>query len=57
MALTGVERIRPLMEATLKPEEWRKSAMIYTRGGRYQPAGEAQDAEHPEWQTKRFNKP
>jgi tetrathionate reductase subunit A len=57
MALTGVERIRPLMEATLKPEEWRKAAMIFTRGGRYQGAGEAQDAEHPEWQTNRFNKP
>ena len=57
MALTGVERIRPLMEATLKPEEWRKAAMIYTRGGRYQGAGEAQDAENPEWQTNRFNKP
>src|SRR5690606_32110222 len=57
MALTGVERIRPLMEATLKPEEWRKAAMIYTRGGRYQGAGEAQDAENAEWQANRFDKP
>jgi tetrathionate reductase subunit A len=57
MALSGVERIRPLMEATLKPEEWRKAAMIYTRGGRYQGAGEAQDAENAEWQANRFNKP
>lgn len=57
MALSGVERIRPLMEATLKPEEWRKAAMIYTRGGRYQGAGETQDAENAEWQANRFNKP
>lgn len=57
MALTGVERIRPLMESTLKPEEWRKVAMVYTRGGRYQSADEAQDAENAEWQTHRFNKP
>lgn len=57
MALTGVERIRPLMESTLKPAEWRKAAMIYTRGGRYQGADEAQDADHPEWQANRFDKP
>ena len=57
MSLTGVDRIRGLMESTLKPEEWRKVATVYTRGGRYQAAGEAQDAANPEWQSKRFNKP
>ena len=57
MSLTGVDRIRGLMESTLKPEEWRKVATVYTRGGRYQAAGEAQDATNPEWQTKRFTKP
>ena len=57
MALSGVDRLRPALEATLKPEEWRKVAFLLTRGGRYQPVGEAQDAEHPEWQTHRFVKP
>ncbi len=57
MSLTGVDRIRPLMESTLKADEWRKVATVYTRGGRYQPAGEAQDAANPEWQTHRFSKP
>ncbi|THF63351.1 molybdopterin dinucleotide binding domain-containing protein [Pseudothauera rhizosphaerae] len=57
MALTGVARIRPALEAVLKPEEWRKVALLYTRGGRYQPANQAQDANNPEWQAQRFAKP
>jgi len=35
MALTGVERMRPAMEEILKPEEWRKVAYVYNRGGRF----------------------
>jgi len=35
MALTGVDRIRPAMEEILKPEEWRKVAYVYNRGGRF----------------------
>jgi tetrathionate reductase subunit A len=54
LALSGVERLRPTLEATLKPDEWRKVAFLYTRGGRYQPAREAQDEANPEWQTNRF---
>lgn len=54
LALTGVERLRPLLEATLKEDEWRKVAFLYTRGGRYQPANEAQDEANPEWQANRF---
>lgn len=54
LALSGVERLRPLLEATLKPDEWRKVAFLYTRGGRYQPASEAQDGANAEWQTNRF---
>lgn len=57
LALSGVDRLRPLLEATLAPEEWRKVAFLYTRGGRYQPAKEAQDAANPEWQSNRFKKP
>ena len=54
LALSGVERLRPTLEATLKPDEWRKVAFLYTRGGRYQPAREAQDEANPDWQTNRF---
>lgn len=34
--LSGVERLRPALAATLKPEEWRKVAFVLARGGRYQ---------------------
>jgi tetrathionate reductase subunit A len=34
--LSGVARIRPLLEQTLKPEEWRKVAFVLARGGRSQ---------------------
>ena len=51
---SGVSRIRERLEKTLSPEEWRKVAFLYTRGGRYQPYGQAQDPEHPEWMTWRF---
>lgn len=54
LALSGVGRLRPLLEATLKEDEWRKVALLYTRGGRYQPAKEAQDEANAEWQTNRF---
>lgn len=54
IALSGVERIRPQLEAVLKSEEWRKVALLYTRGGRYQPATQAQDAKQPDWQANRF---
>lgn len=57
LGLSGVDRLRPLLEATLKPEEWRKVAFLYTRGGRYQPHTEAQDETNPAWQTHRFTKP
>lgn len=57
LALSGVDRLRPLLEATLTAEEWRKVAFLYTRGGRYQPARDAQDEDHPEWQANRFKNP
>ncbi|MDE1544917.1 molybdopterin-dependent oxidoreductase [Dechloromonas agitata] len=47
--LSGVERIRPLLEKTLKPEEVAKVAFLLTRGGRYQPGKDAYDEENPEW--------
>jgi len=57
MKLTGVDRIRERLAGTLKADEWRRVACLYTRGGRFQPANQAQDAEHPEWMSARFKKP
>ena len=54
--LSGVERLRPLLERTLKPEEVRKVAFILARGGRYQPAKETYAEDNPEWMTNRFEK-
>ena len=51
---SGVSRIRERLENTLSPDEWRKVAFLYTRGGRYQAHAQAQDAEHPEWMSWRF---
>jgi len=47
--LSGVERIRPLLEKTVKPEEVAKVAFLYSRGGRYQPGKDAFDEDNPEW--------
>ncbi|MFL9826903.1 molybdopterin dinucleotide binding domain-containing protein [Rhodoplanes sp. SY1] len=45
VALTGFGRHVPALQATLKPEEWRKAAHVFTRGGRYQPYGQAYDGD------------
>ncbi len=47
--LSGIERIRPLLEKTLKPEEVAKVAFLLSRGGRYQPGKDAYDEENAEW--------
>lgn len=52
--LAGVERLRPLLEATLKPEEVRKVAFLLSRGGRYQPAKDVRDEDNPEWMRNRL---
>jgi len=49
LVYSGVERLRPLLERTLKPEEVAKVGFLYSRGGRYQPAKDAFDEEQPEW--------
>ena len=49
LLLSGVERLRPLLEKALKPEEVAKVGFLLTRGGRYQPGAEAYDEENPEW--------
>lgn len=38
MSITGVDRIRVDLESTLKPDEWRRVAYVYNRGGRYEDA-------------------
>ncbi len=47
--LSGVERLRPLLEKTLKPEEVAKVAFLFSRGGRFQPAKDAYDEDNPLW--------
>jgi tetrathionate reductase subunit A len=49
ITLSGVSRILPLLERTLKPEEVAKVAFLLTRGGRYQPGKDAYDEENAEW--------
>ncbi len=38
MSLTGVSRIQKDLESTLKPDEWRRVAYLYNRGGRFEDA-------------------
>lgn len=47
--LSGVERIRPLLDKTLKPQEVAKVAFLLSRGGRYQPGKEAYDDDNAQW--------
>lgn len=49
LVLSGVERLRPVLEATLKPEEVAKVGFLLSRGGRYQPGKDAYDEDNPEW--------
>lgn len=35
LILTGMDRYTELIQETVKPEEWRKVAMVITRGGRF----------------------
>ena len=37
LSITGLERLRPALEHTLKQEEWRRVAYVYARGGRFAP--------------------
>ncbi|SOD90969.1 molybdopterin dinucleotide binding domain-containing protein [Caenispirillum bisanense] len=45
IALSGVGRIVPELEKALKPEEVRKVAFVFARGGRFQDHAEAYDGE------------
>lgn len=54
LEFSGVARMREALESRLKPEEWRKTAYLYCRGGRFENSDEAQDKKNPEWQKHRF---
>lgn len=54
MQLSGVARIAPLLQQTLKEDEWRKAAYVYARGGRYQNQSETYK---DDWAANRFTKP
>ncbi|MCK9530803.1 MAG: molybdopterin-dependent oxidoreductase [Gammaproteobacteria bacterium] len=45
IAASGVTRLVPQLQAVLKPEEWRKVAYLYARGGRFAGAADAYDGE------------
>lgn len=51
IVLTGVSRIMPLIEATLKAEEQKRVAYIYSRGGRFNSfdTGWTEDKTGPQW--------
>lgn len=44
--LSGVERIMPLLNKTLKPEEVLKAATVFCKGGRFAPFNSAWDGEN-----------
>lgn len=43
LAVCGLQRYSELLQTSLKPEEWRKVAMIMTRGGRFDNLDQAWD--------------
>jgi len=49
LLLSGVARLRPLLEKSLKPEEVAKVGFLLSRGGRYQPGKDAYDEDNAEW--------
>ena len=54
LSFSGVERIRPLLEKTLNPEEVAKVAFLYSRGGRFQPGKDAFAENNPEWMNNQM---
>lgn len=43
--LSGAAQITPALQKTLKPEEWRKVAYVYARGGRFENGDRAYDGD------------
>ena len=46
LELTGLTRLRPLLEEKLGADEWRQAAMVLTRGGRFDLLDDAWQGEH-----------
>ncbi len=43
--LTGVDKLVPMLQSTLKEDEWRKAATVFCKGGRYQPMAQGFEGE------------
>lgn len=54
LSLSGVDLISERIKKVLKPEEWRKVAYVYARGGRFENADQAYQGE---WLKYRYKKP
>ena len=46
LEVTGLKRYAALMQQKLKPEEWRRVAMVLTRGGRFDKLDQAWEGDH-----------
>ena len=46
LEVTGLARYAPLLQQKLKPEEWRRVAMVLTRGGRFDNLDQAWEGDH-----------
>ena len=46
LEVTGLKRHAGLMQAKLKPDEWRRVAMVLTRGGRFDQLDQAWEGDH-----------
>src|SRR5690606_28704317 len=55
LAWSGVERILPVLNATLSAEEAGRAAYLFARGGRFEPAAKGRDAAGQP--SKRWPKP
>lgn len=54
LKLTGVDRLLDDLKSVLKPDEWRKAAYVYARGGRFEDASQAYRGDTL---ARRFNRP
>jgi tetrathionate reductase subunit A len=54
LAMTGVDRLADAMQSILKPDEWKKVAYVYARGGRFE---DADQAYRGETLARRYTKP
>lgn len=53
LSLSGVDIILERIKKVLKPQEWRKVAYVYARGGRFENADQAYDGERLKYRYKK----